>query len=448
VTTTSPASAQSQLETIRARATELADRSQWSSEQLRSHRQERLRALLARAVDKSPYYRDTLSAEAAAGNVALEHLPTLSKSEFMSEFDRIVTDPQLRLAELEAHLSGPGAGTPFRGRYRVFATSGSSGLRGIIVHDEDEFTTWIAAHLPVFAQIGIGPSTRLAAIGAPSPIHLSKQLFAAFQSERSSAPQLSVLTPLQETVDALESYRPQALIGYASIMATLAQQQLDGRLGIEPRIVVTGAELLTSEMEQRIMDAWAVRPIQVYATTEAPIIAGSRPEHRELRVLEDLVWVEVVDEQNRPVPAGTPGYKVLLTNLVNHVQPLIRYELTDSVTLTGPGLIASIDGRSDDILLLPGKDGYVAVHPFRLRAPFAGLPDVGAYQLVHDGRTLHVRVVLRPKAAPDAVEHTRRAMLAALEDAHAAPPLSVDAVGSIEREGHAAKLKLVRRIVP
>src|SRR5919198_76152 len=320
---------------------------------------------------------------ASLEELELEQLPTLPKATFMREFDRIVTDPQLRLADLEAHLAGPDAATPFRGRYRAFASSGSSGLRGVFVYSEEEFATWVAAHLPVFGRIGVGPSTRLAPIGAPSPIHLSKQLFAAFGRGRNAPPRLSVLTPLREICDALESFRPDAVIGYASVIAALAQEQLDGRVRIAPRIVATGAELLTAEMEQRVVDAWGVRPVQIYATTEAPIVAASAPGQRELRVLADLVWIEVVDEHNRPVPAGTAGHKVLLTNLVNRVQPLIRYELTDSVTLAAPDVIASIDGRSDDILVLPGTHGgQVAVHPVRLRAPFARLPEVALYQLV------------------------------------------------------------------
>jgi phenylacetate-coenzyme A ligase PaaK-like adenylate-forming protein len=84
----------------------------------------------------------------------------------------------------------------------------------------------------------------------------------------------------------------------------------------------------------------------------------------------------VVDKHDRPVPPGTPGHKMLLTNLVNHAQPLIRYELSDSVILAGGpnplGLpyarIAAIDGRSDDIITLPAPRGLVAVYPFRLRA--------------------------------------------------------------------------------
>ena len=443
-TVTSPPPAA--LDLIQARATELASRAQWSSDQLDAHRRERLRVLLAHAVARSPYYREVLGGDAAHGDVALEQLPTLPKQTLMSEFDRIVTDSQLRLAELEAHLASPNAGTPFRSGYRVFASSGSSGFRGIIVHTEHEFTTWIAAHLPFFARNRIGPSTRLAAIGAPSPIHLSKQLFAALRRSGDTAPQLSVLTPLDETIAARQSYQPEALIGYSSIISSLAQEQLDARLAIAPQTVITGAELLSAEMEQRIVEAWGIPPIRVYATTEVPIIAASGIEHRELHVLDDLVWIEVVDEQNRPVAAGTPGFKVLLTNLVNHAQPLIRYELTDAVTLAADGRIATIEGRSDDTLLLPGRDGsQVAVHPLRLTSPFTRLRDIRSYQFVHDGETLQVRVVLDPDAPQDTLEVVRRELLTTLDRAGAEIPVRAEAVEAIEREGHAAKRKLVKR---
>src|SRR4029079_19088054 len=143
-------------------------------------------------------------------------------------------------------------------------------------------------------RLGIGPETRLAPIGAPSPFHLSKQLFAAFTGGRRGVPNLTVLTPLAEVRRELERFRPEALIGYASASSALAQEQLDGRLEIAPRIAVTGAELLTHERDARIEAAWGIRASQVYATTEVPIIAASVPDQDGLLVLADLVWIEIV----------------------------------------------------------------------------------------------------------------------------------------------------------
>jgi len=430
---------------VYARAAELAPRRQWSADELARHRTAALQDLVAFVSEHSPYYRDALRPAGRRGYVELEHLPTLPKSTLMDEFDRIVTDPCLRLADLEQHLAGPDPGSAFKGRYRVFASSGSSGFRGVFVHSEDEFATWIAAHLPVLTRLGIGPETRLAPIGAPSPFHLSKQLFAAFTDGRRGVPNLTVLTPLPEVRRELERFRPEALIGYASAISALAQEQLDGRLEIAPRIAVTGAELLTHEMDARIEAAWGIRASQVYATTEVPIIAASVPDQDGLLVLADLVWIEIVDEHYHRVPLGTPGYKVLLTNLVNRAQPLIRYELTDSVTLGSIDVIASIDGRSDDILRLPGKGGSdVVVHPLDLRTPFTRLPDVSLYQITYDGREIRVRIVRRPDATKETEERVRWALQTTLDAAGATTRVHVDAVSEIEREGHAAKLKLVK----
>jgi phenylacetate-coenzyme A ligase PaaK-like adenylate-forming protein len=195
----------------------------------------------------------------------------------------------------------------------------------------------------------------------------------------------------------------------------------------------------------------------VYSSTETLWMASSFPPHRDLYIYEDFALVEVVDEENRPVPPGTPGYKVLLTNLVNRTQPLIRYEISDSVTLSdrpdSSGLpfrrIAAVDGRSDDILRFPGnRGGEVAVHPYRLREPFANLGEVRQYQIVQRDQGLEVRVALRGSAPPDTGERVRAALLAALADAGAvAPPLDVVTVERIEREpGLGAKLKLVKKL--
>jgi phenylacetate-CoA ligase len=259
-------------------------------------------------------------------------------------------------------------------------------------------------------------------------------------------------------VAALNAYQPEALTAYASIAAQLAEERLEGRLQITPTVVGTTSEVLTDDMRRRIREAWSLEPLDFYGTTEAAVPAASRPGQVGMDILEDLVVLEVVDQHYRPVPPGIPGHKVLLTNLVNHAQPLIRYELTDSVILAEEpnplGLpyarIAAIDGRSDDIITLPATSGgQVAVHPFRLRAPFATLPEVRQYQIRHDHAGLHVRVVLRPTVPPDTPARIRTALARELQAAGAIPPaIQVTPVDEIQREGgHGAKLKLIQATV-
>lgn len=443
------------VDRLRALAGEQLARDRWSRDRLLAWQGERLRALLRHAAAASPYYREVLGPD--AGEAPLAELPTLPKATLMEEFDRIVTDPRLRRADLEAHLAAPDAAAAPPPGYRVFSTAGTTGVRGLFAYRDEEFQVWLATCLRGLAAWGVTAATRLAGIGSPSPLHISRQLYAFLLAGRpGGAPPLTVTTPLPEMVAALNAYRPQALTAYPSVAAQLAEEQLQGQLRIAPELVATTSEVLTDDMRRRVRDAWGVEPIDFYGTTEAAVVAAGRQGQAGMDVLEDLVVVEVVDEHDRPVPPGTPGHKVLLTNLVNHAQPLIRYELTDSVTLAGGpnplGLpyarIAAVDGRSDDVLSLPARGGgRVAVHPFRLRAPFARLPEVRQYQVVHDQAGLHVRVVLRPTAPADTPERVRAALVRELEAAGALPPpVEVLPVPAIARDaGHGAKFKLVQR---
>ena len=213
------------------------------------------------------------------------------------------------------------------------------------------------------------------------------------------------------------------------------------------------SEALTADVRRRVWDAWGVEPVSGYAATEAPTIAASSPEHMELEIAEDVVVIEIVDENGVVVPPGQPGAKVLLTNLINYAQPLIRYELTDSVVespLPNPAgrpwrCLLSVDGRTADILYFPGPDGAtVAVHPSVLGSAAAPLAEVGEYAFVHDTHGLHAQVVLAQGAAADVGERLRRGLVAAIASTGAVPPeVHVESVTILPREP-GGKLRLVR----
>ena len=99
----------------------------WSRDRLVVHQRAALRDVLAHAVAHSPYYREALGPDAAEADLA--DLPTLPKPLLMEQFDRIVTDPALRVDDLRAFLAEAEPSASFEGRYRVFATSGSTGSR-------------------------------------------------------------------------------------------------------------------------------------------------------------------------------------------------------------------------------------------------------------------------------------------------------------------------------
>ena len=373
----------------------------------------------------------------------------------MEQFDRVVADPRLRLAALEAHATGGDAGALFAGEFHVFSTSGTTGRRGIFPQSSAEFRCWLAASWRVRHRHGLHEGTRLVGIGAPTPLHITQKLFTSFGGFGNGRPALAVTTPLPELVATVNRDRPEAIVTVPSIAGLLAEEQLEGRLSIELRAIMLAGEVLTEDIRRRIAAAWGIEPIEVYASTEALIMASDSPDGPGLEISEDLVVLEVVDEHDQPVPPGVPGYRVLLTSLIGRALPLIRYELSDSVTLAAANAagrpylrIERVDGRNDDLLRLPKPGGGEAlVLPYRLRAPFLDLPDVVQYQVVSEPTRLAVRIVLRPDASVETVERVRSGMKVALEAAGAIPPpIVVQPVAEIEREPGSMKVKVVKTV--
>ena len=427
---------------------QLMEREGWTRDDLLAYQAERVRALIMHAVSRSPYYRDVLGADAAERPLA--ELPSLAKTTLMGEFDRVVTDPRLRLSELRAHLGSADPSQSFLGAYRVATTSGTTGRRAIIAFSNDEAAAWRAASARPMMRMGIGFGPRFAALGSPSPVHVTRQVLVP---PGVPAPPLSAATPIPELVVGLNAQQPEVLVGAAGVWRALADEQLAGRLRIAPRAAFFSSEPLTADLRRRVRDAWGVEPVSGYAATEAPTIATSSPGHPEMEIAEDVVVIEIVDENSEAVPPGQPGAKVLLTNLINYALPLIRYELTDSVVespLPNPAgrpwrCLLSVDGRTADILYFPGKDGgTVAVHPSVLGSAVAPIAEVAEYAFINDARGLRAQVVLAPEAAAEIPDRLRDALLGAIASTGAEPPVvDVQPVGALEREP-GGKIRLVR----
>ena len=381
----------------------------------------------------------------------------------MERFDDWVTDRRLNLADVERHVGGLADDALHLGEYRVIATSGSTGRMAFIVFSKAEWRVCMASFVRSVEQFaGIRPRfprrRRLAGPGAISPVHVSARLVMTTHVGVHRGLHLDARQPVSEMATALDDFQPDALLGYPSVLALLADEQRQGRLHVRPQKVVTVGEVRTAVMEQAMREAWGVQPYDWYGSTEAGCALGIDCEHhRGMHLFEDLVIVENVDEHGRPVPDGVVGHKLLVTNLFNHTQPLIRYEISDMVAIEsapcpcGRSLrrVVSIDGRSSDLLRFPGvADDEVTVHPFALELldPFSQRPEVRQFKLVRDGEGLRVLVVLREGAdAADVSGQIREALAASLTAAGAVPPpIDVEVVGTLEREqGHGAKFKTV-----
>jgi phenylacetate-coenzyme A ligase PaaK-like adenylate-forming protein len=111
-----------------------------------------------------------------------------------------------------------------------------------------------------------------------------------------------------------------------------------------------------------------------------------------MHLFEDLLIVEVVDRQYRPVPPGEYGARLLVTSLFGRTQLLIRYELDDRVRLSPEGCpcglpfaaLDGIQGRVEDALWLQAADGgRVTIEPLVFSEVMDVLP-VSGWQVVHE----------------------------------------------------------------
>ena len=429
-------------ERIEALAAQMLDRERWPRARLLEFQRRRLHAIVQHAVAHSPYYRHVIG-DVGNDDIRLHQLPILTKTTLMAEFDRIVTDRRLRLADAERHLAGERAVEPLFGEYRVVASGGTTGERGVVVYDQPAWEVAVASILRLMTVQGISEGTRVLGIGAPTPLHMTNRLFAELRAGRADAPRLAVTTPLREVVGALNAYQPEALITYPSFVRRLAEEERGGRLRIAPRQFCTAAETLTQDVRDLARETWGAAVLNAYGATEANLIGMECPRAAGLHALEDLLVLEVVDESNRPVPPGVAGHKLLVTTLFNRTLPFIRCELSDIVTVAGgpclcgrPHLrLASVQGRREDVLCLPARNGgRVSVHALQLRAPLLRMPRIRQFQVSPRPAGLLIRVVLREAGAAEGVlQSARRAIEAQLEEVGAdVETLTIEAVDEID----------------
>lgn len=379
----------------------------WTHQQLKAHQARSLRDLRAYAASCSSFYGRF---HRGLTDRPLHELPVLTKTMLMEGFDRLVTDPHVRLHEVEAHLATLQHAERFLGRYFVNATSGSTGSRGIFLFNLDEWVTVLASYARAYAWAGVEPglrrSVKTAVVSTTTPWHQSAMVGASVQSPFVPTLRLNATDPFAQLVEELNAFQPEALIAYASMGRRLASAQLEGTLDIRPRAILSASEVLTTATRRRLEEAWGQEPYNVYAATETATIASECEYHRQ-HLFEDLVLTEVVDENYRPVPAGAEGAKVLVTVLFSRTLPLIRYEMSDSVQLA-PGtcpcgrpyaLLEGIQGRLEEVLeLSAAAGGMVRLHPNVFHDVMDLFP-LGGWQIVQQPGTLEVLVIGRREAA-------------------------------------------------
>jgi phenylacetate-coenzyme A ligase PaaK-like adenylate-forming protein len=233
---------------------------------------------------------------------------------------------------------------------------------------------------------------------------------------------VSINSPLQEVVDALNRFQPDILTGYASGIHLIAEQQLAGTLHIHPRFISCSAEPLTPGIRAAVKKAFGVDPIDIYSLTECLALTFECNQARRMHFIADWVCVEVLDQEARPVPPGEPG-TVHITSLYNHTQPLVRYRTNDQVevceapcTCGSPyPAVKRIIGRQEEYLWFTKKDGTAEfIHPIMIVAFHA--PGLKRHQIVQTSKDRFVLNAVVEGDSGQARSHIEAAVHGLLEE--------------------------------
>jgi phenylacetate-CoA ligase len=139
-------------------------------------------------------------------------------------------------------------------------------------------------------------------------------------------------------------------------------------------------------VRRSVEEAFGAPIANMYGTSEAGPIGVGCWRGPGIHLCDDLVIVEPVEEAGRPVPPGTRSDKIYVTAISNPLLPLIRFELTDQVTVleracpcgSAHRLIADVEARLDDDFRYPGG---VVVHPHVFRSVLSREAWIVEYQV-------------------------------------------------------------------
>ncbi|MDX1984576.1 MAG: hypothetical protein SFV51_30170, partial [Bryobacteraceae bacterium] len=343
-----------------------------------------LQSVLSAAFREAPYYRKKWAATGLTGAKLeqmtardLEQLPITPKADLRRDPDSFVLAHTASGGKVHRYLSSGSTGTP------ITAICTSEDHQRFIAAREVRSFRWAGSSI-MDPRSMIGGRMVVPKGMANAPFHrynwAERQVyFSAYHISPASVPSY---------VAAMNRYQPALFTGYANshyLMARMMSEQ-GIRLGYEPKALVLSSEKLTVKMKEVIRMAFRARAFEEYGSVENCILA-TECEHGSLHVNPDFGILEIVDPEGNAVPPGVPG-RVIATGLLNHTQPLIRYEIGDVAAWSAKKcacgrdhlpVIEEVIGRLEDVVIGPDRREMVRFHGI-----FVDLPHVLEGQVIQE----------------------------------------------------------------
>ncbi len=210
---------------------------------------------------------------------------------------------------------GPELVTRNAGRYklRAFVTSGSTGIPKKFFAKKVYFQKMMAAEEFYVNFCGVRDFRRYGyATGKP---HL-EDLVTYFPADADIA-------TLQKLLDRVSS-----IGGTLYRLLSLAEKIESGKLRFKPKFLLSGSEYLTTVDRGHLERVFQCAIYNKYVCAEVGILGLECPERGGFHIDPAGCYVEIVDDEGRPVKNNVTG-RIIITTLNNRIMPLIRFDIGD-----------------------------------------------------------------------------------------------------------------------
>lgn len=365
-------------------------------EQMHTLQEKKLRTLLHYAWEHSMYYRRTFEhagiREEQLDELPLSCFPTIDKGLLLEHFNELVTEPELRQEEIRRFDAEKAVDRkPYKEKYHIVHSSGSTGTPGYFVYDETAWNDMLLGiirgalwdmSMPQIIKLLV-KRPRIVYIAATDGRYGGAMAVGdGIDGVGASQMYLDIKTPLDEWIEKLNEFRPNIVIGYPSAIKIMAELVEKGKIHTDVVRVVSCGEPLGTGLRSYLEEMFETKVVNIYGASESLALGVEVNEEDGMLLFDDLNMIEVENGE------------MYLTCLYNFVQPLIRYRLSDHLTLAqaqegarcpftrAVGLL----GRNEDILWFEdgnGKEEFL--HPLAIEGfCIEGLKDYQFRQTAKD----------------------------------------------------------------
>ena len=325
--------------------------------QLREVQLRRLKAVVTRAYERVPLFRQRLDKRGLAPE-SIQTLADIARLPFTVKNDLRDTYPFGLFASPMAEV------------VRLHASSGTTGKPIVVAYTKEDVEVWAEVMARTFAACGLHRGDIVQnAFGYGL---FTGGLGAHYGAENLGATVIPISGGNTERqIMLMRDFGVTAICATPSYFMHLAEKALEMGIDLKDlplRVGVFGAEPWTDAMRARMEADTGIKAFDIYGLSEiiGPGVASECGEHAGLHVFEDHFYPEIIDPDTGEVlPDGEEG-ELVLTTLSKKAMPIIRYRTRDISALLpercGCGRtlrrIRRIGRRSDDMFIIRGVNVF------------------------------------------------------------------------------------------